>query len=418
MQHQDSGWKLVSKAASILFVLGVGTASAQPLAEVGFDGDDFLLSSIGVGGPAGVFVLDADLSLKGRLANSPDALATGLDFDGQGRLVARINPLNPRGALAAVFEPSGRMAPQFPDFIINSNGTLDLKVTLSDTYLAAAQDAIFGEPNGLLEFDRQGGLIRTLDVGPDYESVAVLGDGTIWAGGGSFAGFLNAFDPVTGVKTELFQVVPSGTRPPVSPPAFDGGQLAASSLTYDATTDTVLIADRLTLQVFERDTDGTLLNTFTLPEVASGNSGLLLGATRGPNGEVYAAFRSTIYRFADDGSFLDETTLGLGVSASNLVWAGNAPLFIALPGDYNGNGVVDAADYTVWQDNFGSTLNLAADGNGNGVVDAADYTVWQDQFGQGVSTQRMASIPEPGSLGLLLAVTALNVCGRRGRSRA
>ena len=27
---------------------------------------------------------------------------------------------------------------------------------------------------------------------------------------------------------------------------------------------------------------------------------------------------------------------------------------------------------------FGSTTNAAADGNGNGRVDAADYTIWRD----------------------------------------
>ena len=31
----------------------------------------------------------------------------------------------------------------------------------------------------------------------------------------------------------------------------------------------------------------------------------------------------------------------------------------AVPGDYNGNGVVDAADYTVWRDTLGSTTDLA-----------------------------------------------------------
>ncbi|MBB6431260.1 family 16 glycosylhydrolase [Algisphaera agarilytica] len=78
-------------------------------------------------------------------------------------------------------------------------------------------------------------------------------------------------------------------------------------------------------------------------------------------------------------------------------------LAIALAGDYNNNGVVDAADYTVWQDSFGSTTDLAADGNGNGVIDAADYTVWQDNFGQSASgLGANVNIPEPGSALLLL----------------
>ena len=36
----------------------------------------------------------------------------------------------------------------------------------------------------------------------------------------------------------------------------------------------------------------------------------------------------------------------------------------SLAGDYNGDGVVDAADYTVWRDTFGQTgADLAADGD-------------------------------------------------------
>ncbi len=51
-----------------------------------------------------------------------------------------------------------------------------------------------------------------------------------------------------------------------------------------------------------------------------------------------------------------------------------------LPGDYNGDGIVDAADYNLWRSSFGSAINLAADGNGNGLVDAGDYIVWRDHF--------------------------------------
>ena len=53
-----------------------------------------------------------------------------------------------------------------------------------------------------------------------------------------------------------------------------------------------------------------------------------------------------------------------------------------LPGDYNANGTVDAADYTMWRDTLGSTTDLRADGNGDGVVNTLDYTLWKDNFGQ------------------------------------
>ncbi|MEM6855544.1 MAG: hypothetical protein AAF593_14150, partial [Planctomycetota bacterium] len=73
-----------------------------------------------------------------------------------------------------------------------------------------------------------------------------------------------------------------------------------------------------------------------------------------------------------------------------------------LLGDYNGDGEVNAADYTVWADNFGSMVDLEADGNGNGVVDAADYTIWADNFGNTLPGQAaVAFIPEPATAGLI-----------------
>ena len=58
-----------------------------------------------------------------------------------------------------------------------------------------------------------------------------------------------------------------------------------------------------------------------------------------------------------------------------------------LPGDYNFNGIVDAADYSVWRDTLGSTTDLRADSSGptvgtpNGIVDQADYDFWKSHFG-------------------------------------
>ena len=49
----------------------------------------------------------------------------------------------------------------------------------------------------------------------------------------------------------------------------------------------------------------------------------------------------------------------------------------ALPGDYNENGTVDAADYVLWRN--GGPLQNEVDTPG--VVNAADYTAWRTRFG-------------------------------------
>ena len=76
---------------------------------------------------------------------------------------------------------------------------------------------------------------------------------------------------------------------------------------------------------------------------------------------------------------------------------------IDLPGDYNGNGLVDAPDYNVWRDSFAEIGASAADGNDNGVVDLADYNIWRDNFSASASN----SVPEPTTVAGLLAASAI-----------
>ncbi len=62
--------------------------------------------------------------------------------------------------------------------------------------------------------------------------------------------------------------------------------------------------------------------------------------------------------------------------------AGGTPgVYLALPGDYDRNGLVEQTDYAVWASSYGSTTDLDADGNSNGRIDAADYTIWRDRLG-------------------------------------
>lgn len=89
-----------------------------------------------------------------------------------------------------------------------------------------------------------------------------------------------------------------------------------------------------------------------------------------------------------------------------------------MPGDYNDDGIVNAADYSVWRNSLGAVgSNLPADGNGNGSVDAGDYAIWKMHFGESSgSGGSSAAVPEPGSLTLsMLALIALITPPRRRR---
>ena len=78
----------------------------------------------------------------------------------------------------------------------------------------------------------------------------------------------------------------------------------------------------------------------------------------------------------------------------------NSPL-APYNGDYNGNHVVDAADYVLWRKGLGTTYTQS------------DYYVWRSQYGQtvpgaGSGMDSHAAVPEPATatmlfIGMLLA---------------
>lgn len=116
-----------------------------------------------------------------------------------------------------------------------------------------------------------------------------------------------------------------------------------------------------------------------------------------------------------------------------------------LPGDFNGDGVVDAVDYAVWRENLGA-LPPAPDGegnyayrdatnldgeaainhNGDGMngVDMADFFVWRDNFGATAASLNSVSllgssvgVPEPSALALCVCGLLAASWRRRAASR-
>jgi hypothetical protein len=90
-------------------------------------------------------------------------------------------------------------------------------------------------------------------------------------------------------------------------------------------------------------------------------------------------------------------------------------------GDYNGNDVVDAADYVVWRETLGqavATNGDGADGNRNGTVDPDDYNVWRMNFGRvfpgpASGAASTAAVPEPATCGLFAWILGLASWSRR-----
>jgi hypothetical protein len=96
---------------------------------------------------------------------------------------------------------------------------------------------------------------------------------------------------------------------------------------------------------------------------------------------------------------------------------------LAIAGDFNQDGSVDAADYTVWRDSLGQTSEgLAADGSGptfgvpDGVVDEFDYALWISNFGAHAGNGgASARVPEPTTTALLLLALFAKTLRGNGR---
>lgn len=109
----------------------------------------------------------------------------------------------------------------------------------------------------------------------------------------------------------------------------------------------------------------------------------------------------------------DVSGFTLGVVGKSLVLTTGGAAFP--PGDFDKNGVVNAADLAQWKGDFG--INADSDGNGDGKTDGSDFLIWQRNYTGGSALPAVASsaatVPEPASGVIVL----LGICCVGGASR-
>ncbi len=191
----------------------------------------------------------------------------------------------------------------------------------------------------------------------------------------------------------------------------DNGQTLANTLALAKQYSSDL--DFIQLATFNDFGEGTIFE----PTVETGFAYLrqLQMFTGVPYGEAELQLVFDLYRarkeFSDDGTaqtLLDQASAHL--LAFEIDDARTIIDSIYPPGDFDGDGDADGADFLLWQRQRGSTgfypLNtLDADGNADGVVDDKDLLLWQQHLGAIPPLQNLGqnlAVPEPTSVAILI----------------
>ena len=249
-------------------------------------------------------------------------------------------------------------------------------------------------------FDRETGNLWIADVGQDTREEVNFQSAD--SEGGENYGWRIREGSVDRVTGDVGGVKPPGNVDPIHDyghvPAPDGGWSVIGGYVYRGPVAELqgdyVFADFVTNQIWSLNYDGSVVTDFVnRTDDLAPTTGQLRGIVS--FGEDAAG---NLYMVRRTGQIFRVT----GVEA-----------IAEMLGDYNANGIIDAADYNVWRDTFGQQgPGLAADGNGDGVVNVSDYNIWRDGFEE---VSEGVDLPEPATGGALLC--ALVLCWTAARRR-
>ena len=237
--------------------------------------------------------------------------------------------------------------------------------------------------------------------------------------------------PVGSLASSIGRLVAAGARQFLVPnlpllgytPRFNdnptlSAQYNARSEQFNVALDAALdgmAAGNLALTIHQLDVAGLIANAIAAP-AAFGLANVTDSAAPGLAPGAGSYNTSQIVPHPNEYLFWDEIHPTATVHA---VLAEQARmLLLGLPGDYNEDGVVDAADYTVWRDHLGAAAGtLPNDGDG-GVIGPNQYETWKASFGltSGNVASGGQSVPEPSTVVWMVLLPAVVVL-RRGRRR-
>jgi len=152
---------------------------------------------------------------------------------------------------------------------------------------------------------------------------------------------------------------------------------------------------------------------------AAGSLAVLLATGYAPSaGDSYDLldFQATTGLF--ESASLPSLPLGLLWDTSQLMSDGRLSVVTGLAGDFNGDSVVNGADYVIWRKSIGAAgLDLAADANRDLHVDQLDYDLMRANFGKTLplGSAATSAIPEPSALGLLALAAFMIALPRTAR---